>query len=272
MLEFLTKLFADGVSYSVVNTARSAISAVVKTENGKSVGAHPLVIRFMKGVFELRTPVPKYIETWDVNILLDYFKQKRSNTELSLKELTLKLCALLLLTTAQRIQTIHMIKLSWLKFNDQGCVIVIQEKLKHTRKGYNQSALELTTLEDQKLCVVQTMKDYIAKTGPIRGEEEQLLLSFVKPHKPVSHDTVSRWMKNVLSDSGIEDFAPHSFRGAAASAMARGGVSLAEIMKKAGWSNASTFRKFYFRSVQGKTKEVDNVTENKIERYFCKKE
>ena len=59
VLDFLTELFDDGLGYSAINTARSAISAVTQT----AVGSCPQVIRFLKGVFELRTPLPKYTHT-----------------------------------------------------------------------------------------------------------------------------------------------------------------------------------------------------------------
>lgn len=51
----------------------------------------------MKGIFELRTPLPKYTHAWDVAVLLDYFKKQNTNSELSLQELSAKLCALLLM-------------------------------------------------------------------------------------------------------------------------------------------------------------------------------
>lgn len=110
------------------------------------------VTRFMKGVFELRTPLPKYTTMWDVGILLDIFRRQNSNKKLSLQELTFKLCALLLLTTAQRIQTIHLICLSWIDIKNQDCVIQIMGKLKHTKPGKVPGALEFYMYEDEKRC------------------------------------------------------------------------------------------------------------------------
>ena len=48
-------------------------------------------------------------------------------------------------------------------------------------------------------------------------------------------------MKHVLVKAGITDFAPDSFRGADSSAMEGSGISLEEVLKKAGWTNATTF-------------------------------
>lgn len=64
-------------------------------------------------------------------------------------ELILKLCALFLLTTAQRIQTIHVIRMSRIKFKEQKCVIQVLDKLKHTtRPGHTQNVQELESFEE----------------------------------------------------------------------------------------------------------------------------
>lgn len=72
--------------------ARSAISAVTQT----AIGSHPQITRFLKGVFELWTPLPKHTHThtWDVELFLDYFRNQKCNVELSLKELTKKTCCI----------------------------------------------------------------------------------------------------------------------------------------------------------------------------------
>lgn len=49
-----------------------------------------MVKKFVKGVFELRTPRPKYDSIWDVSIVFDYMKSLGDNNCLSLKGLTLK--------------------------------------------------------------------------------------------------------------------------------------------------------------------------------------
>ena len=123
MLAFLTELFELGLGCSALNTARSAISVVMQSDQEKTVGAHPKVVRFMKGVYELRTPMPRYQLTWDVQIVLNHFKTLEQNEDLSLKDLTKKMFPLLLLVTAQRVQTLHRIKLSCVHVHDKGCSI-----------------------------------------------------------------------------------------------------------------------------------------------------
>ena len=155
-MEFLTELVESGLSYSAVNTARSAISAVFLSKGDREkIGSNPIISRFMKGVFELRTPLPRHKEIWDVNILLKHISDMPENHKLDLKSLTKKLCALLMLTTAQRVQTLHVFKLSCIKMNSAGCTIKIVDKLKHTRQGNHQDALELSKFPEGKICVIQ---------------------------------------------------------------------------------------------------------------------
>ena len=59
-IEYLTNYFHTGVGYSSVNTARSVLSTIIKTENEIPFGELPLVCRFLKGVFNLRPALPRY--------------------------------------------------------------------------------------------------------------------------------------------------------------------------------------------------------------------
>ena len=106
-VEFLVSLFRSGLGYSVVNTACSVLSSIITLGDGSKVGEHPLVCRCLKGIYELRTALPKYSRIWDVNIVLNLLKTLDSASKLSLKDLSLKLTMLLCLTTAQHGQAIY---------------------------------------------------------------------------------------------------------------------------------------------------------------------
>ena len=43
-------LFHEGLAYSALNTARSALSSFLGVNDTEPVGSHSLVVRFMKGV------------------------------------------------------------------------------------------------------------------------------------------------------------------------------------------------------------------------------
>ena len=54
-----------------------------------------------------------------------------------------------------------------------------------------------------------------------------------------------------LGYAGIDTtvYAPHSTRSASTSAAERGGATTEDILKTAGWTNTSTFAKYYKRDV-----------------------
>ena len=101
------------------------------------------------------------------------------------------------------------------------------------------------------MCPIKTLKEYLKHTDTIRGDELQLFISFVEPHKSVSRDTISRWAKVVLQSSGIDTelFTSHSTRAVSVSKAKQKDVPLHEILSQAGWSTADTFRKFYDKPI-----------------------
>ena len=74
-------------------------------------------------------------------------------------------------------------------------------------------------------------------------ESKKQLLSYVRPHKPVSKDTVARWCKTVTRSAGIDTkvFGPHSSRSASTSKAHASGLQLNDIIKATGWTNEKTF-------------------------------
>ena len=246
-IEFPVSLYKSGLGYSAINTARSALS-----EDGVKFGEHPLVVRCMKGIFELKPALPKYSEIWDGNIVLGYLRAAAPLRSLSLKQLTLHLTMLLCLTTGQPGHTIHKFDVNYIQEMDDRCRITICEKLKQRKPERHLAPIDLLSFQgDKKLCVVEHLKEYLQRTKQLREDHSQLLISYVKPFKLVSKDTISGWVKQVLESAGIDinKYSAHSSRAASTSSCKAKGLSLAVIMQSAGWSNSSTLAKFYDKPV-----------------------
>ena len=72
------------------------------------------------------------------------------------------------------------------------------------RLGTRLNVLELKAFPDcKRLCVVRTVKEYLRRTLSSR-QDNQLLLSFVRPFGPVSRDTIARWTLKVMALAGID--------------------------------------------------------------------
>lgn len=103
---FLRLLLADGASYSTVNVARCALSAVLYTGPDSTIGTDRTVSRVVKGCGNLNPPEPRYDSTWDVSKVFKTLETWGKNDDLSLLKLSKKTVMLLLLCTAHRGQTI----------------------------------------------------------------------------------------------------------------------------------------------------------------------
>ena len=100
-LEFLRSLNMRNIGYSVTNTAGSALSTFITIDNN-TVGMHPLVCRYLKGVFNEFPLLPKYSFTCNVEVVLKYISSM--NTE-NVQQLSQKLATLLAKLCGQRVCT-----------------------------------------------------------------------------------------------------------------------------------------------------------------------
>ncbi|VDI21258.1 Hypothetical predicted protein [Mytilus galloprovincialis] len=209
----------------------------------------------MAGVFNERAPLPRYTKTWDVDIVLKFISSMGSNKNLSLKELTLKLTMLLALTSASRSSDIQKLDMDYMNVRTNE-IIFTMVKLTKTRKTGSQP-YQITFLAPSRRMtifnVVQCILDYIDKTVSLRPNEcNQLIISFIKPHKPVKSCTIAHWLKRMLESAGIDTdiFKPHSTRGASTSKANKFGVSIKQIMNIANWRSRGTFEKFYHKPLE----------------------
>ena len=122
--------------------------------------------------------------------------------------------------------------------------ITVCDKLKQTKPGRHLEAIDLFAYpNDKKLFVVEDLKEYLHRTEQLL----KLLLSCFKSFKPVSKDTISRWIKQILEAAGIDikKYSAHSSKAASTSSCKAKGLNLAEIMKNAGWSKFEHFRQIF---------------------------
>ncbi len=251
-VDFLADLYGKGLTYSAINTARSALSTFLVTDHG-SFGEIPIVKRFMKGIYQSRPTLPRYVHTWDPAIVLNYLKKLSPVRKLSLKDLTLKLVMLTALTTAQRLQTMQLLDISKMIKGKNAFKFEVTELVKQSKPGRKPLVVELPAYPpDRRLCVQTVLAAYLERTNDIRDSETRLFVSHTKPHHKVTRDTLARWIKTVMCQSGIDTsvFGAHSTRSASTSVAARAGFPTDDILKAAGWSAELTFAKYYNKPVQ----------------------
>lgn len=104
--------------------------------------------------------------------------------------------------------------------------------------------------EKETICPARALCTYVDRTVTYRNlpNTSKLLLTTKKPIHAATSQSISRWIKQTLSNSGVDVgvFSAHSTRHASTSAANRSGVSIDIIKKTAGWTGASVcFAKFY---------------------------
>ncbi|KAJ3650368.1 hypothetical protein Zmor_022061 [Zophobas morio] len=252
VITFLQHLYTKtNAAYGTFNSHRSALALILPGD----VGNDSNLRRFLKGIKRLRPQKPKYQTTWDPSRVLEHLKTYFSHHPLPLSLLSAKLITLLALITGQRLQALHLIKLSQIVGDEQGFKIFIDDTTKTSIRSGEHPCLHIPYFLDQPaICAATTLTDYMDATKTLRKNDEQaLFLCARKPHHPASKQTLSRWIKRTLEKSGVDIsiFTPHSTRHASSSSAKRTGLSLAIINKTCGWSNTSKmFAEVYNRPLR----------------------
>ena len=249
--------------YSAMNTARSAISAyhdrVSDGQNLIPVGQHDLVKDLLDCVKAKDPPKARYTETWDVNKVLDFISELGPNANLSIKQLTYKLAMLVNLVSVTRTQELAVLKLSNLKCRNENKVVFgISDRTKTGREKVTLYKYQ----EKGNLDPVACLESYLTATQAWRHPEDSsydgLFLALNMPHKSVKPCTIARWLTEIMDLAGIntETYRAHSVRAASTSKSKQSGLSCAQIIKAADWSNARTFRTFYHKDIEDENETV----------------
>jgi hypothetical protein len=165
-----------------VNTARSALSAILMFEN-MSFGEIKEVKLFMKGVYNIKPPQPRYTEIWDPEVVLVLLKKWSPAKKLSLKLLTMKLVMLILLTTGQRGQILGSLDVQNMDISSKCVTFQVKcSDLKQGRLGYKPELIKLKAyVPDKRLCVYHYAVCYLNITLDLRGSIKSFFITCTKP-------------------------------------------------------------------------------------------
>lgn len=246
ILKFLTDQFQEGASYGTLNSFRSALSLII----GKDRCNCDSITRFFKGVFKMKPCFPKYSFTWDPNIVLEYLANIYPNDSITLEMLTKKLVTLLALSTGQRVQTLSVIDVNCIFPQNTYVAITIHEMIKTSMHNRRNPRLVIPYYVNEAICPAKALTSYMERTSQYRNlpNTDKLFITIKKPIHNASSQSLSRWIKQTMSQSGLDVtmFTAHSTRHASTSAANRSGVSIDLIKRTAGWTgNSLCFAKFY---------------------------
>ena len=261
VLNYLSNLYQDGLSYRTVNTARSTLSTTLPPIDGFAVGKHPLVTRLMKGIFNKNPPQPSLFPAWSVKTTLNELSSWSPAKDLSLMKLTEKTLMLLALSTGKRASSLHLLSLEdgYCQISESKVVLQPLGLEKHSRPDKSFPPIVLKSFnENPTLCPVFYIKTYLKRTKNLR-KSKSLFVTVNKPHKAASVATLLRWMRSVIYKSGQRGTGG-SFRSVATSTAVAKGMTMSKVLKAGDWSRATTFRNFYYKPVP--INDLQNVVIN----------
>ena len=149
------------------------------------------------------------------------------NEYISLPSLTRKTAMLLALASFLRVSELAAIDFQSLNFSESCAKFSL---LKPRKAQHNEplQTISIPSLTETICCPVNTLKAYVERTASLRKNSNinQIFISVIAPHGGVTANTISRWIRTSLKESGVDTsvFNAHSTRGAAASKALASGI------------------------------------------------
>ncbi len=273
VLSFLQQGLERRLSPSTLKVYVAAISAYHDPVEGKSVGKHDLVVRFLRGARRLNPPRPPSLPSWDLALVLRAlitapFEPLQS---VELKFLSMKSLLLTALASIKRVGDLQAFSVddSCLQFGPADSSATLRPRPGYVPKvpttPFRDQVVNLQALPPEEadpalalLCPVRALRQYTDRTQSFRTSE-QLFVCYggQQKGKAVSKQRMAHWIVDAITLAYEAQGVPcplrlraHSTRGVASSwALARG-ASLADICRAAGWATRNTFARFYSLRVE----------------------
>ena len=259
MCKFLIFMFDKGLSASTLKFIKSSVSFFLRQSHSEIIES-PIISRLLKSFEKLRPTVPRYVVTWDVNKVLCFLSSWFPNNKITLKQLTLKTVMLIALSSSDRAQTIHSMRVDNCVCTARGVEFPIFSRLKTSRHLRRPKVVICPRWSDPSLDVEKCVTTYMDRTLTFRckavrqgkPKPNQLFLSH-KTGLPVARNSISRWLTEVMSLAGIDTsyFKAHSTRGAGLNKAKSRGANPSQIVQQGDWTNVTTWERHYEREILG---------------------
>ncbi len=268
VLSFLQDGLERRLSPPTLKVYVAAIAAHHDAVDGKSLGKHDLVIRFLRGARRLNPPRPHLVPSWDLPSVLSALRGAPFEPlqSVELKFLSLKTVLLSALATVKRVGDLQAFSVddSCLEFGPADSHVVLRPRPGYVPKVptmlFRDQVVNLQALPREEadpaialLCPVRALHIYVDRTQSFKTSD-QLFVCFGGQQKgrAVSKQRLAHWIVEAIVLAYQARRLPcllgvraHATRGVASSwALARG-ASIADICNAAGWATPNTFARFY---------------------------
>ncbi len=273
VLSFLQQGLERRLSPSTLKVYVAAIAANHDPVEGKSVGKHDWVVRFLRGARRLNPPRPPSIPSWDLSLVLRALQHGPFEPLQTVepKFLSMKTLLLLALASIKRVGDLHAFSVddSCLQFGPADSQIILRPRPGYVPKvpttPFRDQVVSLQALPPEEadpalalLCPVRALRHYVDRTQSFRTSDQLFVCHGGRQKgKAVSKQRMAHWIVDAITLAYQAQGVPcpfrlraHSTRSVASSwALARG-ASLTDICRAAGWATPNTFARFYSLRVE----------------------
>ncbi len=189
VLSFLQQGLERRLSPSTLKVYVAAIAANHDPVEGKSVGKHDWVVRFLRGARRLNPPRPPSIPSWDLSLVLRALQQGPFEPLQTVepKFLSMKTLLLLALASIKRVGDLHAFSVddSCLQFGPADSQIILRPRPGYVPKvpttPFRDQVVSLQALPPEEadpalalLCPVRALRHYVDRTQSFRTSDQLL--------------------------------------------------------------------------------------------------
>ena len=259
----------ENLSISTLRGYRAAINQVLR-HKGVDLAASVEISALMRHFQMSCPPMEVKPPQWDLALVLRSLTRPPYEPlgHATIKFLTLKTVFLLAFASAKRVGELHGLfyKVShssgWKEMSFSFVpefVAKTQDPSQYDERfdGFSVPALipSKNNPLDNLLCPVRAMKKYLSRTEQFRPHVRHLFVSLCRNKKKVSRNTISYWLRKVVSDayswagkdSMLSRVKAHDLRSIAPSVLFRHNFAVHQVLKAGVWKRSSTFTRFYLR-------------------------
>ena len=266
--DFLLYLFRDRrCSARTVASYRSALGNVLRLTSDYDPASDLILSQLLKSFKRQRPPSVSKVPAWDLGIVLKHFSRpENANGLLNLHSLTAKAVFLLSLASAGRCQALAALENDLTFVQHSPMVILIPYVksflpkqfflLKNPKPPAPVRLQEIPGEESLGLCPVRTLLAYRSRVASLRASGQTSLFIPHDTSKPtrLHPSAVGRYIVRAILKAyeaeGLQHpsaVKAHDVRGVATSLRALTGVSLVDVLSAGGWSQPTTFTRFYLK-------------------------
>ncbi len=268
VLSFLQERLERRLSPSTLKVYVAAIAAHHDAVDGRSLGKHDLIVRFLKGARRMNPSRPPLVPSWDLSIVLAGLQRGPFEPldSVELKFLSLKTSLLTALTSIKRVGDLQAFSVSeeCLVFGPVYSHVVLRPRPGYVPKvpttPFCDQVVNLQALPSEEadpalalLCPVRALRIYVTCTRSVRSSEQLFVChGGQQKGKAVSKQRLAHWIVEAVTLAYQSQGEPcplgvraHSTRSVASSHALAHGASLADICRAAGWATPNTFARFY---------------------------